>query len=139
MKTARAQVPSAFPQRTLALVAVGFGCATIIAGGRVLGGADPGYVVWRPLLIYNTVMGVVYVMTGTVMWRSLGKGTRAAAALVAINLVVLGLVGYLYAMGSAIAVDSLRAMAFRTVVWLAIYLGMAWPARRLRRDRFAGS
>lgn len=34
----------------LAFIAILFGIATIFAGGRVLLGADPGYVVFRPLL-----------------------------------------------------------------------------------------
>lgn len=39
-------------------MAVLFGAATLVAGGRVLLGADPGYEVFRPLLVYNTAMGV---------------------------------------------------------------------------------
>ena len=43
-------------QRVLALAAASFGLVTIIAGVRVLAGSDPGYIVFRPLLIYNTAM-----------------------------------------------------------------------------------
>lgn len=132
MKLIHAPARPALLQGALALVAIVFGCVTIVAGGRVLAGADPGYVVWRPLLIYNTMMGVAYVTAGITMWRSVERGIRAAAAIAALNLLVLGLIGYLYATGSAIAVDSLRAMTFRTLVWLALYLGLAWAKRRLR-------
>ena len=41
-----------------ALVAVRFGVATVVAGSRVLLGADPGYAVFRPLLWCNAAMGV---------------------------------------------------------------------------------
>jgi len=45
-------------QGVLAFAAALFGIATIIAGTRVLVGADPGYIVFRPLLIYNAAMGI---------------------------------------------------------------------------------
>lgn len=44
-------------RRVLALIALVFGLVTLVAGGRVLAGADPGYVVFRPLLLYNVAMG----------------------------------------------------------------------------------
>ncbi len=50
----------------LAAVAVLFGIATVVAGTRVLSGSDPGYLVFRPLLIFNTAMGVAYLAAGVV-------------------------------------------------------------------------
>jgi hypothetical protein len=55
-------------------------------------------------------------------WRHLARGTSAAAA-----------IGYLYSTGSAVAVESLRAMTLRTSVWLAFWLGLTWL--RLRDGR----
>jgi hypothetical protein len=111
-------------------VASAFGVATVIAGGRVLAGADPGYVVFRPLLIFNTAMGVAYLAAGIITWRSLERGRVAAAAVFFLNLVVLGAIGYLYAAGGAVAVESIRAMAFRAGVWLVLFLGLAWLNRQ---------
>ena len=54
----------------LVLVAALFGIATIFAGTRVLLGSDPGYIVFRPLLIYNTAMGIVYVAAAIIAWRN---------------------------------------------------------------------
>lgn len=112
----------------LALVATVFGLATVVAGGRVLAGADPGYVVFRPLVIYNTAMGVAYVLAGVVAWRSLDRGKYVAAIIFVLNLLVLGGIGYLYASGGAVAIDSLRAMTFRTVVWLVLVVGLVWTS-----------
>ena len=53
-------------QKILALAALLFGLTTIAAGVRVLTGTDPGYLVFRPLLIYNTLMGLVYVAGGVI-------------------------------------------------------------------------
>ena len=117
-------------QGVLALAAALFGLATIIAGSRVLTGSDPGYIVFRPLLIYNTAMGIAYVAAGVIAWRNLDRGKYAAATIFVLNLLVLGATGYLYAAGSAVAIDSLRAMIFRTVAWLVLFLGMVWMSHR---------
>jgi hypothetical protein len=117
-------------QGVLALVAVLIGLVTIIAGARVIAGAHPGYIVFWPLLIYNTAMGIAYVAAGVIAWRNLERGKYAAAAIFVLNLLVLGTIGYLYAAGSSVAIESVRAMTLRTVVWLVLFLGLAWVGRR---------
>lgn len=121
-------------QKAIAIVAVVFGLATIAAGGRVLAGGDPGYVVYLPLLIFNTVMGAAYVAAGVLIWRHHERGQSAAGAILVLNLVALAFIIYQYRAGSTVAVDSLRAMSFRTVVWLLIFGGLAAMASRARRD-----
>ncbi len=117
-------------QKLLALVAGAFGIATLVAGGRVLAGADPGYVVFRPLLLFNTTMGVAYLAAGVAAWMRFETGRLAAAAIFAANLLAFGIIGYLFSTGSAVATESIRAMGFRTGVWLALFLGLTWLARR---------
>ncbi len=114
----------------LALAAVLFGLATLWAGTRVLAGSDPGYLVFRPLLLYNTAMGIAYVAAGVIAWRSAQRGRYAAAAIFVLNLLVLAAIAYLYAAGRPIAVESVRAMVLRTVVWLLLFVGLAWMSRR---------
>ena len=114
----------------VALVAALFGLVTIMAGTRVLLGLDPGYVVFRPLLVYNTAMGAAYLAAGFIAWRSPERGRHAAAAIFVLNLLVLGAIAYLYAAGGGVAVESVRAMSLRTVVWLGLFLGLAWVSRR---------
>jgi hypothetical protein len=122
----------AIARRVLAFAAVLFGTATVVAGARVLSGADPGYIVFRPLLLYNTVMGIAYVAAGVIAWRSARRGAHAAAVIFGLNVVALGAIGYLYVGGSAIAVESVRAMIFRTVVWCALFVGLALTGRTNR-------
>lgn len=117
-------------QRALVLIAVLFGLATIIAGSRVLLGSDPGYIIFRPLLIYNTLMGVLYLAAGIIAWRSLKQGTYAAAGIFVLNLLVLLIIYFLYTKGSSIAIDSLRAMGLRTVVWMVLFVGFGWLGQR---------
>ncbi len=115
--------------RSLALVAALFGLVTIAAGTRVLAGADPGYLVFRPLLIYNASMGFAYVAAGVLAFRRLDRGAWAAAAIFALNLIVLATIGSLYASAGSVAIESVRAMSLRTAVWLLLFLGMRWAAR----------
>lgn len=117
-------------QKALALLAVLFGAITIFAGFRVLTGTNPGYVVFVPLLIYNTVMGFIYVGVGAILWRNVDLGRTGALAIFVLNLIVLAAVGIAYTSGGEVAMDSLRAMTLRTVVWLVIFSGLWWLSRR---------
>jgi hypothetical protein len=117
-------------QGVIALIATSFGLVTLIVGTSVLLGSDPGYTIFRPLLIYNTVMGVIYVSAGVLIWRNLKQGMYVAATIFLLNLVVLVITFYLYTEGKLIAVDSLRAMSLRTIVWFAIFTGLGLLARR---------
>lgn len=125
---------SSLVRRTASVVAALFGLATIVVGGRVLTGlSHPGYVVFRPLLIYNTAMGAVYLGASIAMWRSLLWGTRAAAVIFVLNLLVSGGIVILYTAGSAVAIQSLRAMTLRTAVWLGLFVALTWIGRRAGR------
>ncbi|MBV6523069.1 MAG: hypothetical protein MNPFHGCM_03236 [Gemmatimonadaceae bacterium] len=116
-------------RRLLSVVAIGFGLVTAAAGGSVLVGRDPGYVVYRPLVIFNSLMGLVYCGTGIVAWRSLLRGRILAGAVLALNLAALAAVIFVALVGGAVALDSVRAMVFRSVVWLALFLSYWWLAR----------
>ena len=98
-------------QRIAAVVAVLFGLATLMAGGRVLlGYSDPGYLVYRPLLIYNTAMGIAYVAAGVLIWVDVQKGKFASLGVFILNALVLAGVGLLYTRGGDVAVESVRAI-----------------------------
>ncbi len=118
-------------QRAVAIIAQLFGAATLFAGGRVLLGADPGYVVLRLLLIYNTAMGLAYLAAGVLLWTNLRQGQRAAGTIFVLNLAVLVGIVTLYVGGGEVAIDSIRAMIVRTAVWLALFLAARWLARNL--------
>jgi hypothetical protein len=77
-------------------------------------------------------MGVAYLAAGIIMMRSLERGRVAAATIFLLNFFVLGGIGYLYEAGSAVALDSVRAMTFRTGVWLVLFLGLSWLVRGRR-------
>ena len=105
--------------RLVALAVGAFGLVTNVAGTRVMAGADPGYVVFRSLLVFNTIMGFVYIFTAIRIWRDGRRGRVWAHGVALVNLAVLLTIALLYSAGSAIAVDSLVAMTVRTLVWVA--------------------
>lgn len=113
-------------------VAALFGLLTVFAGSRVMLGADPGYAVYRPLLVYNTVMGLAYLAVAVIGWRDPARGRNGAALIFGLNLLALIGVYLLHSSGAGVAVDSLRAMTLRTVVWLALLAGFWWLARKAR-------
>ena len=121
-------------RKIVAVVAIVFGLVTLWAGGTVLAGRDPGYVVYRPLLLFNTVMGLAYVAAGVLAWRRSVGGRNAAAVILVLNVLVLARVIYLYRTGSAVAVDSVRAMSFRSGAWLMLLLALAWMSRTRSRQ-----
>ena len=123
-------------QYAFALIGVLFGLVTLVAGTRVLLGTDPEYAVYRPLLIYNAGMGIAYVAAGFIAFRNVRNGMYAAAVIFALNLVVLAAIYYLYTTGSPVAVDSLRAMTLRTLVWLTLFAGLGWVSRKRSRGRY---
>lgn len=113
-------------RNTMVFIAVMFGLLTVFAGIRVSLGVDPGYIVYRPLLMYNVMMGFIYMLAGVIALRSLKQGMYASAAVFVLNLLVLTTIYYLKKQGSPIAAESLRAMVFRTAVWLILFAGFAW-------------
>jgi hypothetical protein len=109
----------------LSITGVIFGLITIISGGSVLLGSNPGYIVFLPLVIFNTVMGFAYIVSGAMAWRNLVRSKAIAGLIFLLNLGALITITYLYFGGSDIAPQSLGAMSFRSIVWLIIYLGFA--------------
>ncbi len=123
----------------VAAVAVLFGVATLVAGSRVLLGSDPGYAVFTPLLLFNTLMGFAYIAVGVLAWRRTPLAVRGAAVIALLNVAVLGGIALLYTRGGPVAVNSLQAMGLRAAVWIVLFLVLLLASRVSRHDRGAGS
>jgi hypothetical protein len=120
-------------ERSAAVVGLVFGLATLAAGGSVLLGRDPGYLVYRPLLVFNTAMGIAYLYAGFEAWKRSERGYTAAGAILAVNAAVLVWIVYLFrTQAEVVAMDSVRAMTLRTVVWLVLWGVLAWMWRLKR-------
>lgn len=121
---------SSFAEKSGALTAILFGGVTIIAGGRVLFGfSNPGYDTLQSLLIFNFIMGFIYVGTGLLIWKKHSKSIRITLFVLILNLVVLFIIGTLYLFAGNVAIQSVIAMTFRAGIWLLIYLGIKFHLR----------
>ena len=119
--------------RAAAIVAVGFGVATIRAGGSVLfGDGAPaagnvvGFVLW-----FNFLAGFAYVVAGAGLWMRRHWSAQLAFAIAATTLLVFGAFGIHVAAGGAFEARTAWAMTLRSVVWILIAL-LAF--RAIKRD-----
>jgi hypothetical protein len=123
-----------------AAVAALAGVATVVASGRILLGlGEAGYAVFRPVLLFNAVMGVLYLAAATLILRHVASARWLAAIIALVNVIVLVLVVVLRASGGAVAGETVVAMSLRTALWLAIAaaLGYAWQRRSAGQRRLA--
>ncbi|WP_445665873.1 hypothetical protein [Fodinibius sp. AD559] len=117
---------STFIQTANAIIAIAFGLITIWVGGTtLLGFSNPGYVIFLPLLIFNTIMGFAYLGTGILIWQQHHKATKASKIIFGLNTLVLVIITLLYWINFDVAFNSLKAMSLRTLVWAIIYSSMA--------------
>lgn len=113
--------PHSRVQRAAALVAALFGVATLFAGGRILlGVADAGYYVVRPVLLFNTTMGAVYLVAAVLIARDLRRGLLLARLIAIANVLVLVAIVVRRVAGGPVANETVMAMTLRTVVWTVI-------------------
>lgn len=117
-------------QTVTAIIATAYGMITIWVGGMtLLGFSDPGYVIFIPLLIYNSVMGFFYTTTGVLIWRQHPNALQMSQIIFGLNALVLVLISLLYWINFDVAFDSVKAMSLRTVVWLIIWWSLSWLQR----------
>lgn len=128
-----AHCPARPLHRLLIVIPALFGLVTILAALAVLLGIrTPAHAVFRPLLLFNGVMGLAYLGTALALRWNPPLGRWLADGVALANLGMLGFIFLLQQGGYPIAADSLRAMAFRTAVWAGIAFGV-WHLLRTTR------
>lgn len=101
-------------------VAVVFGLATVVSGGRALfGGADMGatvpFVLW-----FNFVAGFAYLLAGSGLWRGATWAPALSVMIAAATAVVFVFFFWHIWRGGAYESRTLAAMTLRLGVWIAI-------------------
>lgn len=115
---------------TLALI---IGGMAVVAGLQVLLGNDPGYYVINWLPVYNYTAGILTVfVTAVLIWRRSRLSWVAAVATLGAHALVM--VVLLAAYKDVVAVDSIRAMTIRMLIW-ALIIGLMYA--QLLKDRAA--
>jgi len=126
--TPRARSARAWRIPVAALAGGAFGLASVTAGLRVLTGLDtPGYVVLPWLVRYNVAAGLAAIVVAVALWQRDRHAAGAAAGLAAMHALVLGVLVAMRLGGATVAIDSLAAMALRTVVWAGVALAARPP------------
>jgi hypothetical protein len=116
-------------------VAVLFGIATIVSGGRVLlgvGGAREAAGAYVPFVVaFNFAAGFAYVAAGVGLGLRRRWSAGLAAAIAVATLLVFAAFGLLVATRGAFERRTVAAMVFRSAFWIAY----AAAARRLLETR----
>jgi len=107
--------------RIVAVVAFVVGLMTTITGTRALTGFfDPGYTSFPLLIGYNVFMGLVSVVTAYFIWTKHKLAVGISGLIAGGHILVL--LSLLTIFNDVIAHQSVKAMIFRSVIWIAIFL-----------------
>lgn len=102
-----------------AILAFFIGGFSIMAGAMAMRGWNPGYSVLGWLPVYNFTMGILTVSIPAILiWRGSPYAMTSAVVFCVIHAGVTALL--LLAFRETVAIQSLLAMVFRVIVWLAI-------------------
>jgi hypothetical protein len=107
----------------LAVIALTFGVATIISGGRTLFDAEAqrhagNYVAF--VLWFNFVAGFAYVIAGVGLWLQQRWSIWLSWAIAAATLLVFAAFGLQIWQGGSYEMRTVAAMGLRAITWLAI-------------------
>ena len=107
--------------RICAIVAFIVGLMTTISGTRALTGSfDPGYSTFTLLIGYNVLMGIVSLMAAYFIWTK-HKLVIGFSGLIASGHILV-LLSLLTIFSDVVAHQSIKAMIFRSVIWIVIFL-----------------
>ena len=100
------------------LLALLVGGMSILAGGMVMRGWQPGWNVLNWLPVYNFVVGLMTLIPAYWLWVDHRHAVTASFVIFSIHLLVLMLL--LIVFRNTAAFQSFGAMAFRVVAWIVI-------------------
>lgn len=116
-------------QSIIAGVAVVFGLATVISGGRALfGGADMGAV--PVVLWFNFMTGFAYLLAGIGLWRGTAWAPALSIGIATATAMVLAFFLWHVWRGGAYESRTMAAMVLRLGIWVAIStvaVKIRWP------------
>lgn len=134
MSTTLSQV--AEPRRlakAVAIVAIGFGLATVISGGNVLFGAEATrelagdyvpFVLW-----FNFLAGFFYIVAGAGIWMARDWAMNLSSAIFVATTLVAAAFGFWVLQGGAFEMRTVGALVLRAAIWAIIVITL-FRARR---------
>ncbi len=117
----------------IAMVLAGFiGIMSIISGSSVLlGFREVGYTVLTELVVYNVAVGALSVITAFLIWKNFMLSKKIIVLILFFHGSILT---YLYFFSETVAMESIKAMTFRVVVWLLIFI-LVLPGQSKKQTR----
>lgn len=89
----------------------------------------PDYTVFKPLLGYNVILGLIGLFTGVMILVKHKKAIMFSLIILIIHSTVLITIIVLYLSSNIIAMHSIQAMMTRVIVWFLIYV-MVWKLNK---------
>jgi len=107
--------------KIVAGIALLLGLMAVFSGTRVLTGYfEPGYNVLPWLVYYNVFMGLVSLFAAFLIWKENAKALLVSGIITAGHISVL--FSLLTIFSSVVATHSIKAMTFRSSIWLILIL-----------------
>ncbi|MCK4562527.1 MAG: hypothetical protein KAT78_06445 [Flavobacteriaceae bacterium] len=105
-------------KKLAAILALFIGVMSVFAGSKVLLGIDSkDYNVLTWLVSYNVILGLISIVTAYFIWKEISKGKNLTLFILIMHFMVFL---YLKFFSETVAIDSIKAMIFRTSIWLLI-------------------
>ena len=104
------------------------GIMSIVAGGKAMQGWNPGYSVLTWLPVYNFVMGILALIPAVLIWTNHRYAMITSITTFSIHVIVLLIL--FTAFRNIVAYQSLAAMMFRLITWVAILTLMYFQVRK---------
>jgi len=107
-------------KKIAAILALFIGVMSVFAGSKVLLGMDSkDYNVLTWLVSYNVIFGLISIITSYFIWKNISKGNYLILFILIMHFMVFM---YLKFFSDTVAIESIKAMVFRTSIWLLITL-----------------
>jgi len=102
------------------ILALFIGFMSVFAGSKVLLGVDTkGYTVLNWLVLYNVIFGAISIIAAFLIWKNNLLSKKIVLFIVAAHTCM---ALYLYFFNEFVALESIKAMGFRTSIWIVILL-----------------
>ncbi len=105
-------------KKIAAFLALFIGLMSVFAGSKVLLGVDTkDYTILTWLVSYNVIFGLISIFTAYLIWRDNEKSKSLIFFILAMHFMVFV---YLNFFSETVASESVKAMIFRTSIWILI-------------------
>lgn len=105
-------------KKIAAILALFIGSMSVFAGLKVLLGIDSkDYNVLTWLVTYNVILGFISIFTAYFIWKGKEQSKHLILSILALHFIVFL---YLKLFSDTVASESIKAMIFRTSIWLLI-------------------